>query len=1097
MSFRKLLTSIFFSSCLFLLFVSSSFAANGVSWSSTDGPSFIATGISVIDIEVDPTDGNRIWVLGKRGLICGIWRSYDGGETFEELPTAQDFPTENGAFVYNNFGSELSYDMLGLEYDPRNGRLYAFGGYGHPTYYGCIFVSGDEGVNWTQIWGGTYYSPLPATYTDRFAISPVNENYLFRGQLSASNQTVAGMHTRIFSMAKDGGINRDASWKNITSGYAPDDLPYRSGVMYISPHPTNESVVAVNMVYDNFGAYTPTAEAGIFLSTNEGDSFIRLFSDYPGTTGWSSGNVNKVDHIKNIEWDPRDSRKMRAIKSGANYWYQLLLKQFYVTPEVIVTTNEGKSWTTIEVEEMVIYDGEITTSFVPFTDPNDFDTIFLKRWSGGVWKTHDGGDDWEQPRDNLGDLIPARAIEYSSSEPGVIYENEQSFLLRRGDDYWGPLATWDDLSIPLKTQIKSNNVVDSPLSPGVIFGKAVNSAKSNDWGGTWGEAERFVSYAWDPINEGVCYGMLGASIINKTTDNWDSSSVIYTNTGTSEKYNLIAVHPTTTATLFASIRFGSDPRIEKSTDSGVNWAAWGPTGTLEAPMCMAINPVSPEVMYKGGHYIKSLAYGTIETHGVVGIKKSTDGGLSWTDITSGVFTEMLTVSAIAIDPIDPENVYVGTGSNWHKGKVYYSNDGGGTWGDFGLVPFATESFVKELVVNPNRPERVYALFWPTGNDPLSPGKIGRRVVGAPSEFNWINISSDLEDQWGNDLDVWGIDIDHKTDLIFYAATDRGVYLGIDTYSGSPPPIIDSLSRNFAFNLAPTPVTIYGNYFIDVDRAFVTIDGTTTEVTVQSYNPVSAVVTIPQGLALGTYEVGISTDPGGTGFLTSNLVTFEVKGFNPEGPQFGYVRFDGQTYLEELAPVPVSRAPEVAAEISDPQGIDENAFEYWMLRGSFVRHFTSSEVTFTYSGTSTEGTLSFNVDPVDPGYYDFVIQAVDKTGEENLWAGELEIEVGPVRVIGDVLSYPKIFKPLSAGETRIAYNLSRSAPTTVFIYDVSGQLVLTKKFASGSMGGRAGYNDFEWNGVSDIGGGYIGNGIYIIQVTSGNKEIGKGKLVVFD
>jgi len=118
------------------------------------------------------------------------------------------------------------------------------------------------------------------------------------------------------------------------------------------------------------------------------------------------------------------------------------------------------------------------------------------------------------------------------------------------------------------------------------------------------------------------------------------------------------------------------------------------------------------------------------------------------------------------------------------------------------------------------------------------------------------------------------------------------------------------------------------------------------------------------------------------------------------------------------------------------------------------------------------------------------------GNPNYWYGNVAVETGPVRIIGDILCYPSVFKPLSEGETRIAYNLSKDANISVYIYDASGQVILTKKFASGVVGGRAGYNDFTWNGIMDIG-GYVGNGIYIIQITSGNSLVATGKLVVFD
>ena len=56
-----------------------------------------------------------------------------------------------------------------------------------------------------------------------------------------------------------------------------------------------------------------------------------------------------------------------------------------------------------------------------------------------------------------------------------------------------------------------------------------------------------------------------------------------------------------------------------------------------------------------------------------GIYKSADGGKSWSEQSEGL--ENRDVTALAIDPDDPQIVYCGT---WGKG-VYRSDDGGATW----------------------------------------------------------------------------------------------------------------------------------------------------------------------------------------------------------------------------------------------------------------------------------------------------------------------------------------------------------------------------------------------------------------------------------
>jgi photosystem II stability/assembly factor-like uncharacterized protein len=84
---------------------------------------------------------------------------------------------------------------------------------------------------------------------------------------------------------------------------------------------------------------------------------------------------------------------------------------------------------------------------------------------------------------------------------------------------------------------------------------------------------------------------------------------------------------------------------------------------------LAINPTNPLIMYLG------TAAG--------GVWKTTDGGQTWAAITDTQAS--LAIGAIAIDPNNPNNIYVGTGEADYSVDSYYgqgllkSTDGGTTW----------------------------------------------------------------------------------------------------------------------------------------------------------------------------------------------------------------------------------------------------------------------------------------------------------------------------------------------------------------------------------------------------------------------------------
>ncbi len=92
-----------------------------------------------------------------------------------------------------------------------------------------------------------------------------------------------------------------------------------------------------------------------------------------------------------------------------------------------------------------------------------------------------------------------------------------------------------------------------------------------------------------------------------------------------------------------------------------------------------------------------------------GVWKSEDGGTRY----KPVFDEqpVQSIGAIALDPHNPENVWVGSGEAWTRNSVslgdgiYKSTDGGNTWVNAGL---AGSERIAQIVVSPQNADTVYA-----------------------------------------------------------------------------------------------------------------------------------------------------------------------------------------------------------------------------------------------------------------------------------------------------------------------------------------------------------------------------------------------------
>ena len=116
-----------------------------------------------------------------------------------------------------------------------------------------------------------------------------------------------------------------------------------------------------------------------------------------------------------------------------------------------------------------------------------------------------------------------------------------------------------------------------------------------------------------------------------------------------------AMDPLSSNILYAGFREG---KLYKSTNGGGDWLQIDPGWTNTDVLSLAINPVDPDVLYAGTSGAEK------ETAATGGIYQSTDGGNSWTEISSGLTTTH--ALCLAIHPAVPDTIYTGT----YGGGVY-------------------------------------------------------------------------------------------------------------------------------------------------------------------------------------------------------------------------------------------------------------------------------------------------------------------------------------------------------------------------------------------------------------------------------------------
>lgn len=185
----------------------------------------------------------------------------------------------------------------------------------------------------------------------------------------------------------------------------------------------------------------------------------------------------------------------------------------------------------------------------------------------------------------------------------------------------------------------------------------------------------------------------------------------------------------------------------------ISWTEWGPAPLQPGPYsgrvsAIAISPANNNIWFVGG------ADG--------GVWRSSDAGASYEPLTDDLPTTA--VGAIAIDPQNPQTIYVGTGeanfaqhSRYGLG-IYKSTDLGQTWQHLAQSALAGRCIAR-LIVNPQNSSQLFAAVTRAGGfpelaaargHPLATGPVGVFRSDDAGE-TWTHLVNGLPDRSATDL----------------------------------------------------------------------------------------------------------------------------------------------------------------------------------------------------------------------------------------------------------------------------------------------------------------------------------------------------------
>jgi len=179
----------------------------------------------------------------------------------------------------------------------------------------------------------------------------------------------------------------------------------------------------------------------------------------------------------------------------------------------------------------------------------------------------------------------------------------------------------------------------------------------------------------------------------------------------------------------------------KSTNGGKDWTRHSISSLQGTVFSLVVNPAKSNVVFAcGEHFVNDKLY--------CKIYKSSDGGNSWSDVSSGLYGS--SINSVAIAPLSPNIVYAGG-----AGGVFKSTNDGLSW----TVLNTGFQNVCSIIVHPK----------------------SRLVIYAATENDGVFISSDGGETWESlsdgllTLNMNCLEFDLENRYLYAGSKDKGIF----------------------------------------------------------------------------------------------------------------------------------------------------------------------------------------------------------------------------------------------------------------------------------------------------------------------------------
>jgi photosystem II stability/assembly factor-like uncharacterized protein len=226
--------------------------------------------------------------------------------------------------------------------------------------------------------------------------------------------------------------------------------------------------------------------------------------------------------------------------------------------------------------------------------------------------------------------------------------------------------------------------------------------------------------------------------------------------------------------------------VWKSLNQGTSWEPIFERERVASVGDIAVDPHNPDTIWVGtgeANPRNSVSWGD-------GVYKSTNGGKTWTNVG---LKDSQHIGRIVVDPRNPNTVYVGVlGHIWGASKergVFKTSDGGQTWTSILFVN--ADTGVIDLAIDPVDSNTLYAATWEMRRDAFPGGDPGKgwgpgSGIHKTSDGGrtWRKLTSGLP---AGDLGRIGLDIAATNPSVIYATVQTPTTVPREGSEDGPPP----------------------------------------------------------------------------------------------------------------------------------------------------------------------------------------------------------------------------------------------------------------------------------------------------------------------